>query len=1040
VADSSELPSGTVTFLFTDIEGSTRLLQQLGDRYAEALAEHQQLLRAALSEHDGRVIDTQGDSFFVAFRRAKDAVAAAVAGQRALSAHVWPDGVELRVRMGIHTGEPVVGEERYTGLGVHRAARIGAAARGGQVLVSQTTRSLLRDDPPPEVTLRDLGERTLKDLDEPERVYELVAQGLQVDTSSPRRFSGTRLVIAAGLVVVAIGVGLGVFLGTTSGGNARAASVAANEVGLLDARSGAIRAGIPVGSAPNGVGAGDGAIWVTNTDDNSVSRIDPSTKDVRQTISVGGSPAGIAVSPGAVWVANSSDGTVSRIDPTTNQAVQTIPVGNGPSGVAYGAGAVWVANSADGTVSRIDPSSGRVTRTVPVAAGVAALAVAFNRVWVVSPPTGSVIALDPHTGEVVSRVGVGVEPDAVAAGAGAVWVANRADGTVSKVDPRAGAVTDTIQVGHTPDAIEADASGVWVANAGDGTLSRVDGSSGSVVKTVALANPPEGLALAAPGLYVAVRSNGSRHAGGTLRVIFGSAPDSINPAVAYSPTSWALLALTNDGLVGFRRVGGAQGVELVPDLAASLPAPTDHGEIYTFTLRPGLRYSNGKPVEPEDIRRGLERALEVEPASAGQAYFGGVIVGAGRCKPGKPCDLSKGVVTDELARTITFHLTRPDPDFLSKLATPPADAVPAGTPAPAGLYRVPATGPYMIASYRPRRDAVRLVRNPLFREWSTDAQPAGFPDAIVGTWYGFSAKAPGMRDMVRAVERGAADVAVFPGSPPFPKGELDLLATRYPSQLRINTESATWYMFLNTRVPPFDDVRVRRAVNYAFDHQAFGQLLTREYTPTCNILPPNFPGYHRSCVYGSGGLAGLAKARTLVRASGTIGQSVVVWAPSPVAFEAHYMASVLETLGYHARIRTIRAADILSYFMKILDSRTRAQAGYIGWAADFPSSLGFFQQEFSCGAFVPANGQVNANSSEFCNHKIDAEIAHAATVQVEDPPAAVALWQKVERDVLAQAPVVPTYNGRAIDFIGKHVGNFQYNPQWGTLLDQLWVR
>jgi signal transduction histidine kinase len=173
-----ELPHGTVTFLFTDIEGSTRLLKQLGENYADALAEHQRILRKAFEEYGGHEIDSQGDSFFVAFRRAKDAVTAAVACQRRLRTYAWPEGIGLWVRMGIHTGEPTAAGERYVGLGVHRAARISAAGHGGQVLVSQTTRELLRDDPVRGVVLRDLGEHQLKDLDEPERLYQLVATGL----------------------------------------------------------------------------------------------------------------------------------------------------------------------------------------------------------------------------------------------------------------------------------------------------------------------------------------------------------------------------------------------------------------------------------------------------------------------------------------------------------------------------------------------------------------------------------------------------------------------------------------------------------------------------------------------------------------------------------------------------------------------------------------------------------------------------------------------------------------------------------------------
>jgi len=195
VSSAAERPTGTVTFLFTDIEGSTRLLKELRDDYGAVLADHQRIVRDALAAHDGWEIDTQGDSFFAAFRRAKDAVGAAVDAQRALAAHEWPRNTQLRVRMGMHTGEPAVGGERYVGLGVHRAARIAAAGHGGQVLVSQTTRGLLRDDPPPDVTLRDLGEHELKDMDEPERIYQVVAPGLETEftalkTSAPALAAG----------------------------------------------------------------------------------------------------------------------------------------------------------------------------------------------------------------------------------------------------------------------------------------------------------------------------------------------------------------------------------------------------------------------------------------------------------------------------------------------------------------------------------------------------------------------------------------------------------------------------------------------------------------------------------------------------------------------------------------------------------------------------------------------------------------------------------------------------------------------------------
>ncbi len=172
----SSLPGGTVTFVFTDIEGSTRLLQQLGDRYAEVAREHRRLVREALGSAGGTEIDTQGDAFFFSFSRARDAARGAVDAQRALRSHGWPDGAEVRVRMGLHTGEPSVGDEGYLGIDVVRAARISAAGHGGQVLISETTRALLGNALPDGVTVHDHGEAQLKDIQH-ERIYELAVDG-----------------------------------------------------------------------------------------------------------------------------------------------------------------------------------------------------------------------------------------------------------------------------------------------------------------------------------------------------------------------------------------------------------------------------------------------------------------------------------------------------------------------------------------------------------------------------------------------------------------------------------------------------------------------------------------------------------------------------------------------------------------------------------------------------------------------------------------------------------------------------------------------
>jgi len=173
-----DLPTGTVSFLFTDIEGSTRLLQELGDDWPLVVRDHHRLLREAFAAAHGREVDTQGDAFFAVFGRARDAVDAAVACQRALAAHVWPQGTTVRARVGIHTGEPRLEEEGYLGLDVVRASRVCAAAHGGQIVITAATRELVRGNEPDGVEVRELGDYALKDIAQPERVFELEVAGL----------------------------------------------------------------------------------------------------------------------------------------------------------------------------------------------------------------------------------------------------------------------------------------------------------------------------------------------------------------------------------------------------------------------------------------------------------------------------------------------------------------------------------------------------------------------------------------------------------------------------------------------------------------------------------------------------------------------------------------------------------------------------------------------------------------------------------------------------------------------------------------------
>jgi YVTN family beta-propeller protein len=1019
----SELPSGTVTFLFSDIEDSTLLVRRLGDGYAQVLDAHRTILRQAFAAHGGREIDAQGDSMFVAFATAHDALRAAIEGQAGLAGHAWPRGGAVRVRMGLHTAEPALRDGAYVGLGVHRAARICAAAHGGQILVSSATRSVLVDRAEPGLRLRDLGSHRLKGLGRPERLYHAAAP--PEPARSRRALSvarGGRRVTAALAAVATLAFGAGVVVSVTGrSGTAEALTrVDANAVGAIDPATNRVRSQIPVGEAPGRLAVGAGALWVANTDDDTVSRIEMGSRAV-QSVKVGHGPAGIAFGAGAVWVTNGFGRTVSRIDPDLARVTATITVGNGPSDVLVTAGSVWVANADDHTISRIDPDTDRVRAHLDVTAS--GLAYGEGALWATDRFAERLRRIDPGTGRVTGEAGVGNGPTAVVVADGAVWVANTLDGTVSRIDPQAIKVTATTRVGDGPVALAAGAGSVWAAGEFGATVARLDPTTGLVDHTVSVGHRPQGLAVAGGAVWVGVRASGAGHRGGTLTVIGGTEPYRryLDPAIAYIADMWAVLSTAGGGLTTFKRVGGSAGAQLVPDVARAIPSALDGGRTYTFSLRRGIRYSTGQPLRPSDFRRGFERAFALGRYSPVPSLFD-KLRGAAACRrDARRCDLSSAIVTDDRAGTVTFQLIASDPEFLFKLARPFAYPVPPGTAAPPAV--VPGVGPYRIARVQNGHD-ILLVRNPYFRSWSQAAAPDGYPDRIV------------VRDVppgrgLRAVELGRADLI----GPPFGDvpGDLSDLPRRYPRQLRITPTASVSYVALNTRVPPFNDVRVRRALNEAVDRDAVARLAGGRDAArsTCQVIPADFPGYRPYCPYHHD----TARARALVAASGTAGLPVTVWAYPKHAPLGRYIVRVLGNLGYRARLRVS-----IHDYDQMKDSHNRTQVDISGWQADFPAAATFFQTLLTCRSFVP-NTTDNTNIFEFCDRRVDARIAAADALQSASARGADEAWARVDRAVVDAAPLVALFNPLDVDLISSRVGNYQKAPAGpGALLDQLWVR
>jgi len=508
----TQLPTGTVTFLFTDIEGSTALLKRLGARYGDVLAEHQRILRAAFAAHGGHEVDTQGDSFFVAFPRAKDAVAAAVAAQRDLAAYDWPEGARVAVRMGLHTGEPQVGEQRYVGIGVHKAARIGAAGHGGQVLLSSTTRELVEDELPPGVTIRDLGERRLKDIERPERLFQLEIEGLQSDFAALKtldvelRRKRRRLYAGAALIgVLAAAIAIPVFA-FGQGGGGGSANVVPNSVAVIDPTSNKVSGSVPnVGVTPSAIAIGEGSVWVA-TLSQTVARIDPATLQLQAPVANEATATGVAVGAGSVWTANALLGSVNRIDPSVSAVSATIPdlaPRTGTGTIAVGEGAAWFA-SGIGTYTKIDPSTTRQVGGGVSGGSPSAIAVGEGSVWIANSADSTVVRVNPRTAGVVHTYTVGTHPTGVAVGDGAVWVCASEDDSVTRIDPTSNSA-ETIHVGAGPTAIAYGLGAVWVANGEDGTVSRIDPTARDV-QVIEVGNRPSGIVAGSGSVWVTVQA------------------------------------------------------------------------------------------------------------------------------------------------------------------------------------------------------------------------------------------------------------------------------------------------------------------------------------------------------------------------------------------------------------------------------------------------------------------------------------------------------------------------------------------------------
>ena len=1028
VGDATEIR----TFLIADVRGYTRYTQEHGDEAGARLAARfAEVVREQIEARSGSVVELRGDEALCVFASPRAALRAAVDLQRRCADEIRAEpSLPLRLGIGVDAGEAVSVEGGYRGGPLNLAARLCSMAAAGEVLVSEGIVHLARHVD--EMTYVDRGRVELKGLDEPVHVMQVqfeLDMPAAVEASGPRWTPHRLAAVAGGAFIIAA---VAILAATWIGGGSNPV-LGTNVVGVLNG-SGHVVGQVSLHGRPSGVAVGAGSVWVTLSS-GIVAQIDPDKRVVVDRISTGVDPTGVAVGGGGVWVADSGSGTVSWVNASNPAQSTSIPVGQGPGAIAYGEGAAWVVNTLDGTLQRITPHL-KVSGPIPIGGSPTAVAVGGGWVWVTDTNSSSVLQVNPETLQQVDRISVGDDPVAVAFAAGKVWVVNGADGSVTSLDPASGRRT-VFAVGHDPSGLAYADGAVWVGVGQPASIVRIE--VGSLhVSTTAVGSVPQAVAADGAQTWVTALASPASHRGGTLRLVgsdsslYTTEPGEGQAVYFLDPRR--VLSMTNDGLVTYRRVGGPAGSQIVPDLAISMPRISDGGRTYTFQLRDGVRYSNDRPVKASDFRYTVERQLRAG-LRAGQLMFSN-LVGADTCKPAA-CSLTKGIVTDDQRHTITLHLVRPDRTFLTAtLASPAGDLLPPGSPAP-DSGPLPATGPYMIKRFDHKH--ILLVRNPYFHQWSADAQPAGYPDQL--QWTFIDSPDTELTD----VEHGAADVMIDA----VPPTRLPELSAQYANLAHSFPRLQTNYVFLNVRVPPFDHLSVRQALNLAIDRNHVVDLLGGKQvaTPTCQVLPPGMPGYAPYCPYtanptptGVWSAPDLTRAQRLVTASGTQGATVTVWAqlgdPSN-AKVAHYVASVLDAIGYHGRVHI--TPDLPSYSAAVVDSRNHAQAGIEGWAADYPSPINFLDQQLTCPAFVPSS-QLNRDTSEFCDPRFDRVVHRAEDLQDTDPVRWIERWHEADRIAVDQAPWVPLTNPLGPDVISSRVGNYQYNPQWGALLDQLWVK
>ncbi len=510
-------------------------------------------------------------------------------------------------------------------------------------------------------------------------------------------------------------------------------------------------------------------------------------------------------------------------------------------------------------------------------------------------------------------------------------------------------------------------------------------------------------------------ANASAAPAQTLRGTSSSFPDYMDPALSYTAEGWVAMYDTYIPLLTYRRANGPAGAEVVPGLAKSLPRISADGKTYTLFLRKGLRYSNGKRVRASDFEFAVERMLRLY--SSGSPFYLN-IVGARRFERKRASGIS-GIVTNDQSGKIVIHLGRPRNDFTSLLALLFVAPVPPETPLrDQSFHPPPATGPYVITDSKPT--GWSYARNPEWKRRNAKLMPE-LPSGHVGKIRIAVVRNPFLQ--AREVETGKTDWMLNP-----PPGDYFTAGKRRfgRAQFKAQPTPSTYYFWMNTTKPPFNNLEIRRAVNYAIDPAALEQIYSGQIARTQQVLPPGMPGYEKFELYPHD----LAKAKAMIQAAHPSDMNITVWTDTegPNNEAGEYYEGILERLGFHTTLKVLNADN---YFTVIGNQKTPdLDTGWSNWFEDFPHPNDFFQPLLAGESILPS---FNGNFA-----RIDVPSLNQAIAKLNRKPWPIPTseYAALDRSYMELAPWAPYGTPLVSTFVSSQIDldKVIYNTTFGEAL------